>query len=142
MHTFSQGTHLQINVWRRSAYPIQPPETFILPGFGQAVDWPAEPGHLIEHLRLETDFAKVEWMLEHFRYNACNLEKRTFSQELVQLRRFWGRRKEGGWKSTHASEGNVLYGAEGGGPCIWLAKLRIHPHLSCWLLLVKERARG
>ena len=48
----------------------------MLPGFGQAVDWPVEPRHLIEHLRLQTDFAQVERMLEYFRYNACNLEER------------------------------------------------------------------
>ena len=71
-------------------YPVQPPETFVLPGFCQAVDWPAEPRHLIEHLRLQTDFAKIEGMFEHFRYNACNLEEQRFSQ----VCHFWSRGRE------------------------------------------------
>ena len=47
-------------------HPIQPPDTLVLPGFGQAVDWSVEPCHLIEDLGLQTDLAQVERMLEYF----------------------------------------------------------------------------
>lgn len=59
-------------------HPIQPPDTLVLPGFGQAVDWSIEPCHLIKDLGLQTDLAQVERMLEYFRYDACNLEERRF----------------------------------------------------------------